>query len=199
MRGRGGWGEPKAPTPDLGPRASFPHWPWAAPAPHLKGKRVGDRKVQPFCLGGGFTGLPAWPWGTSPTAQEPAARRASCPIAWVPVAGGHSRRSRQALGCAARAPGLWFPSSASPGSRGHAPPPTAAHGSPRQPTAVSGKGPEEARAPRPVCARGRELRYGLRNREASEAGGDRAPREGGGQAFCSYPESGPGCQGSFWG
>lgn len=190
MRGRGGWGEPKVPTPDLGPRASFPHWPWAAPAPHLKGKRVGDRKVQPFCLGGGFTGLPAWPWGTSPTAQEPAAHRASCPIAWVPVAGGHSRRSGQALGCAARAPGLWFPSSASPGSRGHALPPTAAHGCQWKGTG-GGQGPAPCLCPR--------ARYGLRNREASEAGGDRAPREGGGQAFCSYPESGPGCQGSFWG
>lgn len=128
MRGRGGWGEPKAPTPDLGPRASFPHWPWAAPAPHLKGKRVGDRKVQPFCLGGGFTGLPAWPWGTSPTAPEPAARRASCPIAWVPVAGGHSRRSGQALGCAARAPRTVVSLLSQPGLQGAC---SASHGSPR--------------------------------------------------------------------
>lgn len=192
MRGRGGWGEPKAPTPDLGPRASFLHWPWAAPAPHLKGKRVGTGRCSHSALGavsqdcrhgrGGPRPRPRSPQPAGPAVPSPG-------FPWPEVT---------AVG-----PGRPWDALQGPPDCGFPPQPARAPGGmlrlPRQPTAVSGKGPEEARAPRPVCARGRELRYRLRNREASEARGDHAPREGGGQAFCSYPESGPGCQGSFWG
>lgn len=109
MRGRGGWGEPEAPTRDLTPRAAFPHWPWAAPHPGCPppSEREGDGGQ------GGVTTL-ARSWfhraaqhgrgGPRPRPRSPQATGPVCRIAWVPMTGSDSRRSGQALECAPRGP-----------------------------------------------------------------------------------------------
>lgn len=112
---------------------------------------------------------PAWPWGTSSTAQEPAGHRASLSH----CLGSHDWKSqpqvRAGPGMRSKGPpGLSFPSAASRGSWGHAPPSTAA--------SVPGKGLEGG-LPR-ACGQERM---------------DSAPGKAVGQA-CSYPEPGLGAE-----